>query len=603
MSLLVFNATFINSLKRNSIPRILIFLLTFLPLAQNIFAQQPEAWVDESNKHSMVVLEALAKHYPEYGSDLGLEQFDEDIRDITTGFTERYITDVKKASDYLQSQLEVTKEGPVNQDLQILLKSVNGNITEMELNDQYLLPYYNMSSQLYSGIRSLLEDRIPEERRNAAAVRLSKYVGSHPDYRPITELAREYMLAQWENSDRIAPFKEEVERDLTTSKQYIEEIGDLFQKYEIEDYNNDYAKLVKQIDLYNEFIRNEILPKARTDFKLPKEIYELQLKEYGVDMPVEELKRRAAVAFKELQTQMQVLANQIASKNNYPSSDYRDVIRSLKETQLDSASILLFYQQTIKDIEEIIRQQQILTLPDRDMVIRLATPAESAAAPAPFMSPPRLIGNTGEYGEFVLPLKATGGAEGTALKIDDFTHEAAAWPLTAHEGRPGHELQYTSIIEKGVSQARIIFAMNSVNVEGWALYTEEIVQPYLPLEGQFMTLWSRLVRSGRAFLDPGLNLGLITTEEARYILSHEIVLSEALVRSELERYRFRAPGQATSYFNGYLRLMELRAETEMLLGEKFDQLAFHDFILSQGLLPPSLIREAVLSEFVPTQEK
>jgi uncharacterized protein (DUF885 family) len=497
----------------------------------------------------------------------------------------------------------MTNEGPVKQDLQILLKSVNSNVTEMELNDQYLLPYYNVSGQLYSGIRSLLEDRIPAERRKAALVRLSKYTGSHPGYRPVTELAREYLTAQWKDSERIAPFKEEVERDLTTSKQYIDEIGELFKKYEFEDYENDYQKLVEQINLYNEFIEKEILPKARTDFKLPKEIYEFQLQEFGVDMPVDELRKRAMVAFKELQTQMQVLANQIAIKNNYPSSDYRDVIRSLKENQLDSASILPFYQQTIKDIEEIISREKLLTLPDRDMVIRLATPAESAAAPAPFMSPPRLIGNTGEYGEFVLPLKATGGAEGTTLKIDDFTHEAAAWPLTAHEGRPGHELQYTSIIEKGVSQARIIFAMNSVNVEGWALYTEEIVQPYLPLEGQFMTLWSRLVRSGRAFLDPGLNMGLITTEEARYILSHEIVLSEALVRSELERYRFRAPGQATSYFNGYLRLMELRAETEMLLGEHFNQMAFHDFILSQGLLPPTLIRDAVLGEFVPTQEK
>ena len=98
-------------------------------------------------------------------------------------------------------------------------------------------------------------------------------------------------------------------------------------------------------------------------------------------------------------------------------------------------------------------------------------------------------------------------------------------------------------MERGVSQARMIFAMNSVNVEGWALYSEEIIQPFLPVEGQFMTLWSRLVRSGRAFLDPGLNLGTLSVEEARYVLSEEIVLSEALVRSELERYRFRAPGQ------------------------------------------------------------
>jgi len=63
--------------------------------------------------------------------------------------------------------------------------------------------------------------------------------------------------------------------------------------------------------------------------------------------------------------------------------------------------------------------------------------------------------------------------------------------------------------------------------------------------------------------------------------------------------RFRAPGQATSYLNGYLRMMELRAETELALGTSFDQLAFHDFILSLGLLPPALIREAVQKDFIP----
>jgi hypothetical protein len=30
--------------------------------------------------------------------------------------------------------------------------------------------------------------------------------------------------------------------------------------------------------------------------------------------------------------------------------------------------------------------------------------------------------------------------------------------------------------------------------------------------------------------------------------------------------------------------------------------AFHDFILAQGLLPPDLLREAVMTDFVPSQK-
>jgi uncharacterized protein (DUF885 family) len=40
---------------------------------------------------------------------------------------------------------------------------------------------------------------------------------------------------------------------------------------------------------------------------------------------------------------------------------------------------------------------------------------------------------------------------------------------------------------------------------------------------------------------------------------------------------------------------------ETALGPKFNQKTFHDFFLSQGLLPPDLMRKAVMEEFVKEQ--
>jgi hypothetical protein len=84
------------------------------------------------------------------------------------------------------------------------------------------------------------------------------------------------------------------------------------------------------------------------------------------------------------------------------------------------------------------------------------------------MRPPPLLNNHGERGQFVLPM-GTIGAGGQSLKYDDFTF-AAAWTLTAHEARPGHELQFDNRVEHGVSFARAMFTFNSTNVEGWGLY-------------------------------------------------------------------------------------------------------------------------------------
>ena len=71
-----------------------------------------------------------------------------------------------------------------------------------------------------------------------------------------------------------------------------------------------------------------------------------------------------------------------------------------------------------------------------------------------------------------------------------------------------------------------------------------------------------------------------------------------MANQEVERYTFWAPGQANAYFYGYTRLRELRSEVESAMGSRFNQQAFHDFILTQGMLPPNLLRQAVIDHFL-----
>jgi len=80
-----------------------------------------------------------------------------------------------------------------------------------------------------------------------------------------------------------------------------------------------------------------------------------------------------------------------------------------------------------------------------------------------------------------------------------------------------------------------------------------------------------------------------------------VVQSHAFAEEEVERYTYRAPGQANSYFYGFTKLLALRKDVEAKLGPKFNQKRFHDFILAQGLLPPDLMRKAVMEDFVPKQ--
>ena len=243
---------------------------------------------------------------------------------------------------------------------------------------------------------------------------------------------------------------------MARNSNYLNGIAALMQKYKLTGWEEPFAKLKTQLTDYDAWVRATVLPKARDDFRLPPQHYALDMENYGIDIPPAQLATMAHDAFIEIQGEMKSVAPKIAKQRNLPSSDYRDVIRELKKQQLVGDAILPFYQERLKQIEKIIVDQQIVTLPDRPARIRIATAAETAQQPAPHMVPPPFIHNTGQKGEFVLPLNIPAGPGQTSTeKYDDFTYDAAAWTLTAHEARPGHELQFDSMLEHGVSLARV----------------------------------------------------------------------------------------------------------------------------------------------------
>jgi uncharacterized protein (DUF885 family) len=369
---------------------------------------------------------------------------------------------------------------------------------------------------------------------------------------------------------------------------------------DLQGWEETYATLAGQLREYNDWVRAQILPRSRDDYRLPADLYEDALHNWGVDASPTDLIEQATKGYMDIRGEMEALAPLIAAEKGYDTNDYREVIALLKrDGAIDGDKLLDHYNAVLRDIEEIIVREKLVTLPDRDAGIRIATAAETAVQPAPHLQPPRLIGNTGEYPFFVIPL-LTQNEDGSWEQTDD-TYEAGAWTLTAHEARPGHEMQFSSIVESGVSIARAVFAFNSVNVEGWGLYAEAIVRPYLPLEGQMISLQYRLMRAARMFLDPMLNLGLITPEQAKNLIMDDIAIGESWAQNEVERYTYRMPGQATAYYYGYSKMQSLRLQTELKLRDQFDQQAFHDFILDQGMLPPHILKDAVMNEFVPSQ--
>ena len=563
-----------------------------------ITAQQADsAWVAASNKHAQILLDVLARFGPEGAAQLGIEGLDEQISDINEATQIAARKEIQAARAKLQQALAAEKHPLVRQDLEILINAIDQNLRGMDLGISRRLPYIDVTSLVFGGLRALLDDQIPAQRRAAAVVRLRKYAGLEAGKEPIATVAMRRTRDKLPNDKLLPPSRSQVERDLGNAPILLGGLAKLFEKYQLQGWKEPYDALRTQLQEYEKFIRAEVLPRARTDFKLPPELYQFSLEQVGVDIPPDKLAADARAAFKELQTEMDQLAPKVAKARGFTATGYRDVMRALKKEQLVGDAILTHYKQRLTQIEEIIRREKLVTLPTREASIRIATEAEAATTPAPNMRPPRLIGNKGEFGEFILPLNIPAAAGAKKLQFDDFTFEAGSWTLTAHEARPGHEMQFAKVVEAGVSVPRAVFAFNSTNVEGWGLYAEWMMLPYMPPDGQLVSLQFRLLRAARAFLDPELHMGKVTPEEARRVLREDVVLSDAMTEQEVERYMFRTPAQATSYFYGYTKMRDLRAEVEKRLGKKFNAQEFHDFVLAQGMVPPKILRDAVIRHF------
>lgn len=574
--------------------------------SQSSMPASAEDWIKISNSYAKLLTDVSFAHHPEAGSQQGLSQYDNKVGQPTLADEDQERQQMEGVLLKLKAAAAEKQLPEVHEDLQIMIDRVQLDFKLQDYDRAHEVPYFNASGRVFGGLHILLDEQTPADRRSAAVLRIREYAGLEPGYKPLTEILKQRITEQMAKPGVMYPAKVEIETEMGRNSNYVEGIASLMEKYKLTGWQEPYSTLKQQLTDYDAWVRTTVLPKARTDFRLPPEEYALDLQSYGIDIPPDQIAAMAHQAFTEIQGEMKSIAAQIAKQRNLPSSDYRDVMKELKKKQLVGDAILPFYEERLKQIEKIIVEQQIVTLPDRPAKIRIATAAETAQQPAPHMQAPPFLHNTGQKGVFVLPLNIPAApGQPASEKYDDFTFDAAAWTLTAHEARPGHELQFDSMLEHGVSLARVRFAFNSTNVEGWGLYSEYLIKPYMPLEGQLVSLDYRLLRAARAFLDPELQSGKITTADAYRVLQDDVVSSHAFAEEEVERYTYRAPGQANSYFYGYTKLIELREDTEKALsakGVKFDQKKFHDFILAQGLLPPNLMRQAVMEQFVPAQK-
>ena len=429
--------------------RFVILIATLFSFSPATMADDDVDWIRRSNELAQPALEVLAKYNPEASGRYGLDGYDEVILDLRENVYERSQSDMQRIIAGLKEELDSERHPKVRQDLELLIQTLSDRVERNERSYQRLLPFINVAEIVFESTKALLDPNIEPSRYPSAVVRLRRYAGFVGEDPPITTLARERIAERFNVEGLVGPHRGKVEKAMENTDRFMAGVVELMEKYEQEDWQDAFAALKMQLETYNDWLRQEVLPRSRKSHLLPREIYIDRLRSFGVRMSAEELIERGQFGYAEIRRDMQSLGKQIAAKRGWEKDSYRDVIGQLKREQFAIDEILPAYEQRLHQIEEIIRRERIVSLPKRECRIRFATAAESARIPAPSMQPPRLIGNVGEYGSFLIPLRNPNATSGN--KMDDFLHKSISWSLTAHEARPGHEMQFSAIVENGVS--------------------------------------------------------------------------------------------------------------------------------------------------------
>ena len=162
----------------------------------------------------------------------------------------------------------------------------------------------------------------------------------------------------------------------------------------------------------------------------------------------------------------------------------------------------------------------------------------------------------------------------------------------AHEGWPGHLYQTLYENSLKLDPVRSIFYFGGY-VEGWATYAERYAYRYTSLDpdcADLLAANSFLLLGLYARSDVGIHYdGWKPEDLADYFSSFGI--TDDTVLNSIYQAIVQNPADYLKYYLGAVEILELKKEAEEAFGEHFTVKDFHEFILSIGPAPFSVIRD------------
>lgn len=199
----------------------------------------------------------------------------------------------------------------------------------------------------------------------------------------------------------------------------------------------------------------------------------------------------------------------------------------------------------------------------------------------------------GKEGNYYSPPPRDGSRPPTFRAITDYYQpKYEIKDIAFHEAVPGHGYQFDVARQLNLPLFRDAMQYDGY-VEGWALYAERLMWELGVYDndpaGNLGRLSLELLRAVRCVVDTGIHAKRWTFNQAVHYRNETTGYPG---EGETRRY-IMWPAQATSYYVGFLKILELRQKAKDKLGEQFVLKEFHNIILNSGQLPLAMLEQQV----------
>jgi len=285
-------------------------------------------------------------------------------------------------------------------------------------------------------------------------------------------------------------------------------------------------------------------------------------------------------------------ARTAAAREVDPDADEATVLAAIKaDGPADFAGALDAYRTAMLRARTHLIEHDLVTVPPDERIevretpeyLRNVLPFAAYFSPAPFDPDP-----TGIY--VVTP---SVGGDPAAMREHNY---ASISNTSIHEAYPGHHLQLDAARRHPSLTRQLTDAPEFV--EGWGMYSELMLREHGFDDGprfRVMLHTDAIWRACRIILDIRMHRGELTIDEATDFLVEQTGYARSNARAEVDWYTYR-PTYPLSYLLGRTLILQLRADEQRRLGDRFSLKAFHDTLLRNGSLPVSFHRRVLAGE-------